>query len=211
MFQTNNNNMNFPNMMMQQIMMNMINNQNNNMNMNNLFNQNNNMNNIFNQNNNMNNMANQFNNQFNQNYNMFNQNNNQFNQNNNMLNQNNNMFNQFNNMNNMFNQINNMNNANNKKESENNLNKNKPPNERITRSDKLIFEDDSSNSDEIRNIYLQASSGLRVLISISKYKTLPDLFKLYIRRIGISENLIGKEIIFIFNAETLTLNDTRLI
>ena len=49
------------------------------------------------------------------------------------------------------------------------------------------------------------------MITISKCKTIKDLFKLYVRRIGISESLIGKEIIFIFNAETLTLNDNRLI
>ena len=170
-------------------------NNNNNMNMNNM---NMNMNNMNNMNNvNMNNM------------NMNNMNMNNMNMNN-MFNQNNMLMNMFN----MFNKINNKNidkNNNNKNGNRNNINKDKPP-ERIPRKDEqLIFEDNSSMEGELRSINLHASSGLKVMINISKYKTIPDLFKLYVKRIGISESLIGKEIIFIFNAETLTLNDTRLI
>ena len=125
----------------------------------------------------------------------------------------NNMFNQnimFMNMMNMFNQMKNNNNNNNNYK-RNNINKEKPPEERYQRSEKqIIVNDENSIGNELININLYASSGLKVMITISKCKTIKDLFKLYVRRIEISESLIGKEIIFIFNAETLSLNDNRL-
>ena len=63
----------------------------------------------------------------------------------------------------------------------------------------------------LRNINLNASSGLKVLIRINRYKTIADLFKVYIQRLGIGQNVLGKDIIFLFNAETLTPQDTRII
>ena len=199
-------------------------------NMNNFMN--NNMNN-FNMNNcNMNNFMNNNMNNFNMNnfMNNFNMNNNNFNNNNinmnnfmNFMNNNMNNFNMNNNMNN-FNMNNNMNNFNMNNNTNNNVNNNmnnnvntnnsnsqeqeKPP--IIKRSDEFITYETDSGID-IRPILLIASSGLKVLIKISKNKTLKDLFTTYARKIGIGENVLGTKIVFLFNAETIDVNSNKKI
>ena len=64
---------------------------------------------------------------------------------------------------------------------------------------------------DIRSILLAASSGLKILIKISKNKTLKDLFKNYAAKIGIGENVLGTKIYFLFNAETLEVNSNKKI
>ena len=58
---------------------------------------------------------------------------------------------------------------------------------------------------------MNASSGLNVMLAVPDYMTLKELFKLYVKKIGISEKYLGKEIIFIFNALTINPNDERKI
>ena len=180
-------------------------------------------NNNFNNNNFMNNNMNNFNmNNFNMNNNMnnFNMNNcnmNNFNMNNNMnnFNMNNNM-NNFNMNNNMNNNVNNNMNNNVNNNMNNNVNTNnsnsqeqeKPP--IIKRSDDFITYETDSGID-IRPILLVASSGLKVLIKISKNKTLKDLFTTYARKIGIGENVLGTKIVFLFNAETIDVKSNKKI
>ena len=62
---------------------------------------------------------------------------------------------------------------------------------------------------DIRNIKFIASSGLHVMISINKNRPLKDLFKEYAKRVGFPEFLLGKEIVFIFNALTIDVNDDK--
>ena len=127
---------------------------------------------------------------------------NNMNMNNMFMNMNMNLFNMIMNMNNMF--IQNNNNMNSKED--------KSPLQIIPRFDKeLIFYDYSLNRDEEFNIRFDANSGLKINIIISKYKTLQDLIKLYARRIGISDNLLGTKIIFVFHAELLDINKNTLI
>ena len=232
MFPNMNQNMMNQNMMNQNMNQNMFDmNQNMNQNMFNM-NQNNNMFQNMNLNNNMFNM-NQ-NNMFQNNMNQFNMNqNNPFQMNMNM-NQNN-MFQQnFNNgmnfpnmnmmmlqqqmfqqmmMNNMMNNNNNVNqNNNNTVVSNNNNNNNKDqPKENLPRGEKVMsFVDDSDGGSKI-NINLHASSGLKVMMSVSENITFQKLFRLYAEKIGIGQNLLGKDIIFLFNAETIKVDDTSLI
>ena len=61
------------------------------------------------------------------------------------------------------------------------------------------------------NIHLHASSGLKVIMTVPDDITFKELFRLYVRKIGIGENLLGKEIIFLFNAETINVNDETKI
>jgi hypothetical protein len=141
----------------------------------------------------------------------------------NFMNNNMNNFNMNNNMNN-FNMNNNMNNFNMNNNTNNNVNNNmnnnvntnnsnsqeqeKPP--IIKRSDDFITYETDSGID-IRPILLVASSGLKVLIKISKNKTLKDLFTTYARKIGIGENVLGTKIVFLFNAETIDVNSNKKI
>ena len=62
---------------------------------------------------------------------------------------------------------------------------------------------------DIRNIKFSASSGLHVMISINKNRPLKDLFKEYAKRVGFPEFHLGKEIVFLFNALTIDVNDDK--
>ena len=192
--------------------------------------------NMFNNMNQMNMNPNMFNNmnQMNMNQNMFN-NINQFNinqnnifpqnfnnnmnfQNMNVFNNNMNNMNMFNNMimfNNMFNNMNNNMNMNNfVPNNNNNSNKDEAPKGVIERGDKIMSfnnEFPNTNRSSLRNINFHASSGLKVMLSVPDYITVKELFRLYIKKLGISESFLGKEIIFLFNALTLEVNDESLI
>ena len=179
------NNMNFMNMMNNMNCMNNMNNMNgmNGMNMN--------MMNMMNMNG-MNNMNNMWNN----------------NGNNNGMNNINNMPNSMNNLNNnMSNSFNIQNNNNNMSYSSgnvisNNRNQNQQPQELIPRGDKVIRDTSmniNSNGQKMINVTFDASTGLRVIIAISKNTTVKQLVEKYIERIGIGKNHIGKDIIFLFN------------
>ena len=50
-----------------------------------------------------------------------------------------------------------------------------------------------------------------MILVVPDYITIKELFKLYVKKLGISESLLGKDIIFLFNALTLEVNDERLI
>ena len=122
-------------------------------------------------------------------------------------------------MKNSFNNPNNYNPNNNiyKGQSIPNNNNEKEPEETIPRPNKndegitKINDESSINNADIINLNLHASSGLKVMIVISKYKTIEELLQTYMRRIGVSEALIGTDIIFIFKATTINPHDKRLI
>ena len=188
----NNMNMFMQNMNMNPLMMNNFMNMMNNPNfMNNMNCMNMNMMNMMNMNG-MNNMNNMWNN----------------NGNNNGMNNINNMPNSMNNLNNnMSNSFNIQNNNNNMSYSSgnvisNNRNQNQQPQELIPRGDKVIRDTSmniNSNGQNMINVTFDASTGLRVIIAISKNTTVKQLVEKYIERIGIGKNHIGKDIIFLFN------------
>ena len=116
-----------------------------------------------------------------------------------------------NNMNNNFFQQNNMNNNNfNNNNNNNNTNTgDQAPKGILERGEKYLnFKVDDC---DIRNIKFSASSGLNVMISINKNKPLKELFKEYAKRVGFPEFHLGKEIIFLFNALTIDVNDNNTI
>ena len=117
------------------------------------------------------------------------------------------------NMNNMNNMNMNMNN-NNSFNNRNNTNKDEPPKELIQRGDKFFQftgEFPFENQTALVNIYLHASSGLKVMLAVPFNITLKELFKLYAKKIGIGESLLGKEIIFLFNALTINVNEEKTL
>ena len=69
----------------------------------------------------------------------------------------------------------------------------------------------NENKTNLRNIYMHASSGLKVLIAFPLNKTVKELFLHYCAKIGISPNLLGKEIIFLHAAQTIPINTNALI
>ena len=82
----------------------------------------------------------------------------------------------------------------------------------IERGDKFIqFTDNlgKTNNNIMANIHLIASSGLKVLLSVPKDITMKELFRLYVKKLGISPKHLGKDIIFIYNAETIDINEQK--
>ena len=82
----------------------------------------------------------------------------------------------------------------------------------IERSDKFIqFTENlgKTNNNIMANIHLIASSGLKVLLSVPKDITMKELFRLYVKKLGISPKHLGKDIIFIYNAETIDINEQK--
>ena len=163
--------------------------------------------NYMNQNNNQMNMMNNVGGNVNQMN--FNNNNNQmnFNNNNNQMNFNNNN-NQMNNNNNN-NQINNSNDNNNF----NNANNNKNPGEILPREDKTLYEGDNKgyNQGNLINIALNASSGLKVIVAISPDSTIEELISKYAKRVSIPQDALGKKVIFLFNGGKMEVNSQEKV
>lgn len=55
----------------------------------------------------------------------------------------------------------------------------------------------------IINITMTATSGLKVVIPAPKTMPLSDLFLTYVRKVGVPDDVIGTKIVFLFNAEKL--------
>ena len=60
-----------------------------------------------------------------------------------------------------------------------------------------------SSSTDIINVTLAATSGLKVVIPAQKSMSLSQLFKIYVKKVGVPESVIGTKIVFLFNAEKL--------
>ena len=63
-----------------------------------------------------------------------------------------------------------------------------------------------SSSTDIINVTLTATSGLKVVIPAQKSMSLSQLFKIYVKKVGVPESVIGTKIVFLFNAEKLDHN-----
>ena len=87
-----------------------------------------------------------------------------------------------------------------------NNNDNQVPDESLQGEKNMHFKVDDC---DIRNIKFSDNSGHNVMISINKNRPLKDLFKEYAKRVGFPEFLLGKEIVFIFNALTIDVNDDK--
>ena len=131
-------------------------------------------------------------------------------QNSNQMNFNNNNNNQmiFNNNNN-----NQMNFNNNKINDQSNNQSNKNNLEEILpREDKTLFAGDANvfnQGDNIINVALNASSGLKVIVPISNSCTIEELIKKYAQRAAIPDDALGTKIIFLFNGEKLEINSQK--
>ena len=99
--------------------------------------------------------------------------------------------------------INNQNNIN------SNLNQQK---EFLPRGNKVIHDNGSFiKGENIKNISFEASTGLKLIIKVSDKITIKELIKKYMNKIGLSENYIGKDIIFLFNGGKMDINSEETI
>jgi hypothetical protein len=154
-------------------------------------------------------MYNMYTNYMNQNNNQMNMMNNvggnanQMNFNNNQMNfnNNNNQMNFNNNNNQMNNNNNNQANNSNANNNLNNTNNDKNDNEILPREDKTLYEGDNKGYSQgnLINIALNASSGLKVIVAISPDCTIEELILRYAQRAGVPKDALGTKVIFLFN------------
>ena len=67
------------------------------------------------------------------------------------------------------------------------------------------------NTNEFIGISFQSSGHQNIFIQVNKNDTVSNLLKSYATKIGISENIIGERIKFLFNSKMLSLDDNRKI
>ena len=98
---------------------------------------------------------------------------------------------------------------------------------KINRKENLIFVEKKSNDNSaksnnnleknynceilghIMNIGFFASTGLKIFVKIGKNNTFKDAANKYCNLIGVSDSLIGKEIVFIYNGGLLDVRDKK--
>jgi len=118
-----------------------------------------------------------------------------------------------NNFNNNFNNNNFNNNGNNIYRNFTLYNNNKEPKPILPRSNTLInvpnFE--KVNNGKLINIVFAAGTGLRVNIPVPINTTIEYLLKVYARRLGISENVLGTGIVFLYDALYMEVKDKRTV
>ena len=62
-----------------------------------------------------------------------------------------------------------------------------------------------------RNLKFDTSTGVRVIISVSKEITIAQALKEFVKKLGLSENVIGKDLIFLFNGSQLDYKSQDLV
>ena len=66
-------------------------------------------------------------------------------------------------------------------------------------------------NNNVINVTLTATSGLKVVIAAPKTMTFSELFKNYVKKVGVPEDVIGTKIVFLFNAEKLKVDSQEPI
>ena len=63
----------------------------------------------------------------------------------------------------------------------------------------------------IINVTMNASTGYKVVINASADTSIEELLKMYTRKIGLAENVIGKDIMFLYNGAQLNTKSKQSI
>ena len=77
--------------------------------------------------------------------------------------------------------------------------------------EKLMIKINLGQNNNIINIYFTATSGLKVAVQVHKDIQINELFKTYMRKIGMEDHLFDEDIFFVRNAVKIDKNDTRRI
>ena len=85
------------------------------------------------------------------------------------------------------------------------------PKELLPRKDKTEYETVyKGNNPNMINIALNASSGLKIMITTTVDTTIAELFKIYVKKVGLPESVINNEIVFLFDGEKLEANNRQI-
>ena len=77
----------------------------------------------------------------------------------------------------------------------------------------LIINNEFPNEEEenVKNIIFVASTGYKVVINIPISKTISELFLLYAQKTGIGPNALGGDIIFLFDAGIIPVDEQKTV
>ena len=67
------------------------------------------------------------------------------------------------------------------------------------------------SGENIINVTMNASTGYKVVINASADTSIEELLKMYTRKIGLAENVIGKDIMFLYNGAQLNTKSKQSI
>ena len=77
--------------------------------------------------------------------------------------------------------------------------------------EKLMNKINFGQNNNIINIIFTATTGLKVAVQVHKDIQINELFKTYMRKIGMEDHLFDEDIYFVRNAVKIDKNDTRRI
>ena len=63
-----------------------------------------------------------------------------------------------------------------------------------------------AKGEDMVNITFDASTGVKTIVCVKKTTQFKDIFKEYVKKLGLLENVIGKQIVFLFNGKKLDEN-----
>ena len=64
---------------------------------------------------------------------------------------------------------------------------------------------------EIRNLKFDASTGIRIVIRVPIYTTVEKALEEFVKRIGLNKDVIGKDLIFLFNGSQMDIHSQELV
>jgi hypothetical protein len=64
---------------------------------------------------------------------------------------------------------------------------------------------------EIRNLKFDASTGIRIVIKVPIYTTVEKALEEFVKRIGLNKDVIGKDLIFLFNGSQMDIHSQELV
>ena len=93
-----------------------------------------------------------------------------------------------------------------------NNNNNQRPKEVLPRGNQFIKDNTHFPADvEIKNVRFEASTGSSAVIKAPKNTSIKEIVKLYVKRLGLSEDVIGKDLVFLFCGEKLDTDSEEAI
>ena len=64
---------------------------------------------------------------------------------------------------------------------------------------------------EMRNLKFDASTGIRIVIKVPIYTTVEKALEEFVKRIGLNKDVIGKDLIFLFNGSQMDIHSQELV
>ena len=81
----------------------------------------------------------------------------------------------------------------------------------LPRNISIRQEDNALPNPNLRNIRFDASTGIKVLVKLDKETTIEQAIKQFVKKLGLHENVIKDDLIFLFNGKKLDVHSQERI